>query len=74
MNQCGRIVHFVNIICLKKEGSQSTPYTNNVGYLHRSCTLEQAQCSGNDQIGCFARIIVARGVHYLCRYLLLSET
>ena len=23
--------------------------------------LEQAQCSGNDQVGCFARIIVAGG-------------
>ena len=37
--------------------------------LHKSCRvstqivhpLKQAQCSGNDQVGCFARIIVAGG-------------
>ena len=29
------MVHFSNIICFKKEAWQHTPYTNNVGYLHR---------------------------------------
>ena len=33
--QCGKMVHFSNIICFKKEAWQHTPYTNNVGYLHR---------------------------------------
>ena len=75
MNQCGEMVYFTNRICLLKEGSQRTLYTNNVGGIYTDrAPLEQAQCSGNEQIGCFSRIIVAKGVHYLCRYLLLSET
>ena len=32
------MVYFTNKICHLKEISHGTPYTNNVGYLHRSCT------------------------------------
>ena len=35
MIQCGKIGHFTHKIYLLKDGSPSTPYTNNVGYLHR---------------------------------------
>ena len=66
MNQCGEMVYFANRICLLKEGAQSTPYTNDVGYLHRLCTLERAQFNGNDQFGGCAKISLAREGDIIC--------
>ena len=60
------MVHFSNIICFKKEALQHTPYTNNVGYLHRLCTLERAQFNGNDQFGGCAKISLAMEGYIIC--------
>ena len=60
------MVHFSNIICFEKEACQHTPYTNNVGYLHRLCTLERAQFNGNDQFGGCAKISLAREGYIIC--------
>ena len=62
MNQCGEMVYFTNRICLLKEGSQRTLYTNNVGGIYTDrAPLEQAQCSGNEQIGFSQESLSQRG-------------
>ena len=74
MHQYGKMIYFANRIYISKEVFQNTPYTNNVGYLHRSCTRRTRVIQGEWPNWLFRKNHCRRGVHYLCRYLLLSET
>ena len=70
----GKIIYFANRIHISKEVTQSALYTNNVGYLHRSCTPWDERNSPEMTKLVVSQQSLSRGVHYLCRYLLLPET